>query len=102
MRPTVAALLMSLAIFGFSSRSREPRTTATLLGAGFEAQQSTSTAPKPARSTVPDSKSPSKPAAAQPGGKKEHTFRRHSGESRCERSDADRQWRECAGLDGDR
>lgn len=75
MRPTVAALLMSLAIFGFSSRSREPRTTATLLGAGFEAQQSTSTAPKPARSTVPDSKSPSKPAAAQPGGRKEHTFR---------------------------
>ena len=75
-----------------------------LLGAGVasvEARQSVSTPPKSPRPAATHSKSPSKPAAAQPSGKKEHTFRGTVEKVDRERPHADRQWRECAGLDGD-
>ena len=78
MRPTVAAFLMSSAILGFGWRVRQPRTTAALLGVGIaegEARQSASLSPQSARPAVPASKPQSKPAAAQPSGKKEHTCR---------------------------
>lgn len=74
MKPAVAAFLVSSAILGFSWRARQPRTTAALLGGGVasgETYQSVGIAPQSARPAVKASKS----AAAQPSGKKEHTFR---------------------------
>ena len=70
MRSTIALFLIPLAILGFSGWARQPRTAAALLGnavSDVKAQQSGATA-------APASKSASKPAA-QPSGKKEHTFR---------------------------
>ena len=78
MRPFVGALLISSVMLGFGSQARQARTTATLLDGGVarvEAQQSASPAPTSPRSTLPNSKSPSKMTAAHQDGKKEHVFR---------------------------
>jgi len=77
--PTVAAFLISLVLsLSFSWQAPQPGTTAALLGGGVanvEAQQPANTVPKSELPAATASKSPSKPAAAQPSGKKEHTFR---------------------------
>jgi Cu/Ag efflux protein CusF len=78
MRPIVAGFLMCSAILGFGSWVRQPRTASALLDggvAGSQGQRSASPVPKPPQLTVPDSKSPSKVAAAQPSREKEHIFR---------------------------
>ena len=78
MRPIITGFLMCSAFLGFGSWVRQPHTTSTLLDgrvSGSRVQLSASPVPEPPQSTVPDSKSLSKVAAARQNGKKEHTFR---------------------------
>ncbi len=73
--PYWAAFVTSAALFGFISFLGQPQLSNKLFGvASLEAQQSSSPASSP-RSNTPNPKSPSKPAAAQPASKTEHTFR---------------------------
>jgi Cu/Ag efflux protein CusF len=76
MRPIVAGFLMCSAILGFGSWVLQPRTASALLDGGVAGSQGQRSAiPKPPQLTVPDSKSPSKVAAAQQSREKEHIFR---------------------------
>jgi Cu/Ag efflux protein CusF len=73
--PNWAAFLISAALLSFISLLGQPQLGHELFGiVSLEAQQSASPASSP-RSSTPNPTSASKPPAAQPGSKKEHTFR---------------------------